>query len=360
MKHWALLLVTASLLMFLYDRALADQCQGTATYQDSNTACSGACYNQNEFTKTSVWAITWGDGLTGTLTSTDIGHCCTTQCGWSGYYCYPIFYSPTWNYNSTTNVQEFRQATVARACTAEFGGCADTTGLNLLGSYFTTHNCRNCTSPKEYNSSTGKCECPADRPTCTNGTTWQDRSCSCESVLNSPILVDVSGDGFDLTDNADGVNFDLNADGTSEKLSWVAADSDDAFLVLDRDHSGRIENGSELFGNFTEQPLSATPNGFLALAEYDKQVSGGNNDGLLDNRDAVFSDLRLWQDTHHNGIAESDELHTLQSLEIARLHLDYKESKRVDQHGNQFKYRAKVDDAQGAKAGRWAWDVFLK
>jgi hypothetical protein len=45
---------------------------------------------------------------------------------------------------------------------------------------------------------------------------------------------------------------------------------------------------------------------------------------------------------------------------IAALRLDYKESKRTDEHGNRFAYRAKLDDAGGAKAGRWAWDVFLK
>jgi hypothetical protein len=44
---------------------------------------------------------------------------------------------------------------------------------------------------------------------------------------------------------------------------------------------------------------------------------------------------------------------------VVRLHLDYKESKRTDEHGNRFRYRAKIDDARGAKAGRWAWDVFL-
>ena len=92
---------------------------------------------------------------------------------------------------------------------------------------------------------------------------------------------------------------------------------------------------------------------------YDDPRQGGNGDGLIDGRDSVFASLLLWRDENHDGVSQPAELYPLPSLDLARIHLDYKESKRTDGFGNLFRYRAKVDDAKGAKAGRQAWDVFL-
>ena len=176
----------------------------------------------------------------------------------------------------------------------------------------------------------------------------------CDTCGGSPIVIDIAGDGIALTNPSDGVDFDLNGNGTRDRLGWTRAGSDDAWLALDRDGNGSIDRGAELFGDFTPQPASSNKNGFLALAEFDN-----NRDGVIDSRDSVFESLRLWQDKNHNGISELDELHTLLELNVKALELDFKESKRVDEFGNEFKYRAKVKDTRDGTVGRWAWDVFL-
>jgi hypothetical protein len=179
----------------------------------------------------------------------------------------------------------------------------------------------------------------------------------------TPILIDVDGDGFDLTNAAGGVNFDFDGDGVAQRISWPAVGSDDSWLVLDRNGNGKIDSARELFGNVTPQPAAPTGqerNGFLALAEFDTTQKGGNGDGRIDSKDVIFRSLQLWRDVNHNGYCEPDELNYLSQLGLMNIELNYKQSKKTDKYGNRFGYRAKVTDSRDLNnVNRWAWDVIL-
>ncbi|HJR07721.1 MAG TPA: hypothetical protein VJ842_10705 [Pyrinomonadaceae bacterium] len=364
----------------------------------ADTFSGGPC--PSSFNKTAHWHLFFTDGHeTRDLHVTESGRCFTRND--VNYACYPGYDTPSWTdinkatWNQVTHDPSFvgegvNQCTYSNFtkdhfynyyCNAGGGGdCSGTfsakdspTSTVSLGSRKTTSNKASKTKKGDRitpqieqgggggGGCTGACD-PQQRMNCyIIGGQWQDYSCFC-LTNQSPIVIDVKGDGFSLTAASDGVHFDISGGGVTEKLSWTAQDSDDAWLALDRNGNGIVDSGQELFGNFTPQPappVGKGKNGFLALAIYDSPQNGGNGDGGIDSLDAIFSSLRLWQDVNHNGISEPNELHTLPELGLSALDLNYKESKRTDQYGNQFRYRAKVWDVNGAQLGRWAWDVFL-
>lgn len=97
-------------------------------------------------------------------------------------------------------------------------------------------------------------------------------------------------------------NFDLDADGTTEKISKVGAGS--GLLALDKNGNNSIDNGSELFG-------TRSGNGFKDLAAYDQ-----DNNNWIDENDAVYGQLRLWiQDS------EKGQLLTLKQANIGAIFL---------------------------------------
>lgn len=171
----------------------------------------------------------------------------------------------------------------------------------------------------------------------------------------SPIIIDLTGNGFFLTSAANGVKFDIANTGVPIQIAWTA-NSNNAFLVLDRNGNGVINSGAELFGNFTPQPASAHPNGFLALAQYDS-----NGDGVIDAKDPIYSQLRLWVDANHDGVSQPGELHTLPELGVFSISLDYSLSMRTDEFGNVFRYKAKINQGLNGESdvGKKAYDVFV-
>src|SRR6266702_1195386 len=174
----------------------------------------------------------------------------------------------------------------------------------------------------------------------------------------SPIIIDISGKGFLLTNAANGVKFDIFGTGAPIQMGWTTPSVGNAFLALPG-ADGLIHSGKQLFGNFTPQPSSATPNGFAALAVYDLPANGGNGNGIIDSGDAIFASLRLWIDANHDGISQPEELHALPALGVSSISLNYKWDRRTDQYGNVLRYHAQVNPGDPTNTGRMAYDVFF-
>jgi hypothetical protein len=161
----------------------------------------------------------------------------------------------------------------------------------------------------------------------------------------SPIIINFAPGNYSLTGKNSPVHFDMCGDGHAVLIGWTAAGADEAFLWLDRNNNGRVTSGAELFGNFT--PLKSGPlakNGFEALAEFDS-----NHDGVIDDRDPVWSRLQLWRDSNHNGISEPSEISFLEDSDVAAINLNYHWTGRLDKLGNGFRYGSTVSlrDAKG-------------
>ena len=122
-----------------------------------------------------------------------------------------------------------------------------------------------------------------------------------------PLAIDLNNDGIKGTNLDYKINFDLDNNGFKEATSWI--DNNDAFIAIDKNNNGAIDNGSELFGNksISNNAYAYTnpnaKNGFESLKELDS-----NNDGIIDEKDKEFTNLLLWQDKNSNGISETDEL----------------------------------------------------
>ncbi len=132
-------------------------------------------------------------------------------------------------------------------------------------------------------------------------TSLQEKMCKADDI-RSPLVLDLNGDGVKTISKSAGIHFDLDGNGFAETTGWV--DKNDGLLVLDKNGNGKIDNGTELFGNNTLLANGQkAANGFEALKQYDQ-----NKDDQIDNSDAIFNQLKIWKDTNSDGISQSNEL----------------------------------------------------
>lgn len=160
---------------------------------------------------------------------------------------------------------------------------------------------------------------------------------------NCPVLLDLDQDGFHLSGPNPAVLFDIDADGVRDAIAWTKANDDDAFLCLDRNGNGLIDDGTELFGYATPlrngQPAKV---GYRALAELDSREAGGNLDGVVDASDARFADLCVWVDRDRDGVSQPSELSSLIQAGVAALEYQYRVTRLRDSYGNLFRYVSEV------------------
>jgi hypothetical protein len=141
-------------------------------------------------------------------------------------------------------------------------------------------------------------------------------------------------------------------DAPETQMSWNDPAYRNGWLALPKD--GQVRSLSELLATSRRnRRASIRTASRAALAVYDL-----NRDGVIDSQDAIYSRLRVWVDANHDGVAQPEELHSLAELGVERISLHYRESPRVDQYGNRFRYVAGIEDAAGPKDNR-CYDVFL-
>lgn len=184
-------------------------------------------------------------------------------------------------------------------------------------------------------------------PTCYNGSPY---------CPTSPIIIDTKNQGFHLTSLPSGVKFTFGAN--LLQTSWTNPDYSNAWLALDRNGNGVIDDASELFGEFTPQPASPNRNGFKALALFDDPRNGGNGNGKIDPGDSIWPSLRLWIDRNHNGVSEPNELIPLSEAGVFSISLNYSLSEKTDAFGNEFRYVANIQDQYG-RQNPVCYDVLL-
>lgn len=169
----------------------------------------------------------------------------------------------------------------------------------------------------------------------------------------SPIVINLSTGPWTFSGTDDPVLFDINANGRLNRITWTGRGEPLAFLALDRNGNGVIDDGTELFGTAT--PLAsgaAASSGFDALLETD-----ANADGVIDRADAIWTSLLLWADANHDGVSQAGEISRLTDTDVVALRTAFHEASRVDREGNAFRYASLLRLERGQRP---YYDVFFR
>lgn len=148
---------------------------------------------------------------------------------------------------------------------------------------------------------------------------------------SSPILIPTTGlirgkRALEVSGPDKAVFFDIDGDDVPERITWPIKGA--AFLALDRNRNGLIDNGKELFGT-----ANGHANGFDDLI-----ATSGSTRGYLDRSDPIWSELRLWHDRNRDGISQPSELEPLDGY-LLKIGLGFDLTDDVDQHGNRFRWK---------------------
>ncbi len=168
------------------------------------------------------------------------------------------------------------------------------------------------------------------------------------SVVVDPLILDLGGDGIDLSSAEEGVEFDMDGDGVKTQTGFIRGD--DALLFVDEYGDGMVHDGRQLFGN-----TDGHANGFEKLAAHDD-----NGDGVIDRNDAIWDSLKVWVEKTADGVTTEGETMSLEEAGVESINVGYENVREDDGKGNligQTGTFTRADGTTGLAADAWLQEI---
>lgn len=144
------------------------------------------------------------------------------------------------------------------------------------------------------------------------------------AIMTDPLVINLTDSPITVSDQK--WMFDIDADNQIDSISMLSEGA--GYLVLDKNHDGIINDGSEMFG-------AKTGNGFGELSAYDED---GN--GWIDENDSIYKQLAVWiKDS-----AGHDIMKSLKETNVGAIYLGNVSS--------EFALKSKRDNNQNAQIRR--------